>query len=71
MSKEITIRFIIDDKEDEDVANRALNADKYCSALWNIQQYCRDVQKHGLNADDTIEEIRKSVFRTGFEEVYR
>jgi len=53
MANKITIEFI----DDIESANMALNAQSYYSALLQINQYLRMIEKHEELSDDTYNKV--------------
>lgn len=54
-----SIRFKIPEENEE--LNTVMHASEYYSALWEIDQYCRGILKHGDGKEDlekTLEHIR-------------
>ena len=51
--------------EEQSEFERAVNASKYSGALWEIQQYIRDLRKHGhkfKTVDEAVEMIANRIY---------
>lgn len=58
LKKHATLWFALDDSSDEATFRRAANADNAFSALWEVSQYLRELDRYSEEEMHSIDKIR-------------
>lgn len=62
LKKHATLWFALDDSSDEATFKRAANADNAYSALWEISQYLRELDRYSEEDMHSIGKIRSKFY---------